>query len=281
MVQSEMREEGKDISMKKLCKWFDVARSSVYYRPSASRKNRPSRALNQALTKTIRRLIEANPTYGVRRITAMVRRELQKAVNRKAVHRIMKLNGWQVRKKQGGQKTRAKEMNSQTDRPNERWAIDASSIFCGEDGWCPITAIIDCCDRCIVGWRLSSSGVSKHAAAALEEALVARREEIEPGKLMLRSDNGLIFGAKAFVAVAKEYGVEQEYITPYTPEQNGMVERFFRSLKEECVWQHHFKSRDEAFEIIAKWMDKYHTERPHSALGYLTPEAFRKEWKVA
>ena len=147
------------------------------------------------------------------------------------------IHGWQVRKKLGSCKTRAKGMRSQTDSPNERWAIDASSIFCGEDGWCPITAIIDCCDRCIVGWRLSSSGVSKHAAAALEEALVARREEIKAGKLTLRSDNGLIFGAKSFVSVAKAYGVEQEYITPYTPEQNGMIERFFRSLKEECVWQ--------------------------------------------
>lgn len=97
MVQSEMKEEGKNISMNKLCSWFAVARSSVYYRPS-SKKNRPSKALNQALTETIRRLIESNPTYGVRRITAMVRRNLQKAVNRKAVHRIMKINGWQVRK---------------------------------------------------------------------------------------------------------------------------------------------------------------------------------------
>ena len=102
MVQSEMKEEGKNISMNKLCKWFDIARSSVYYRPLAVNKVRPSRVLNQALVETVRKLIEANPTYGVRRITVMVRRELQKSVNRKAVHRIIKINGWQVRKKTRG-----------------------------------------------------------------------------------------------------------------------------------------------------------------------------------
>jgi len=52
-------------------------------------------------------------------------------------------------------------------------------------------------------------------------------------------------------SLAKEYGVEQEYITPYTPEQNGMIECFFRTIKEECIWQHCFKSRDEAFKVIA------------------------------
>jgi putative transposase len=83
------------------------------------------------------------------------------------------------------------------------------------------------------------------------------------------------------VAVAKEHGINQEYITPYTPEQNGMIERFFKSLKEECVWQHQFKSRDDAFMIVAAWIDKYHWERPHSALGYLTPNEFRRALKVA
>jgi putative transposase len=280
MMQSEMKAEGKEVSIKKLCKWFAVPRSSVYYRSSKTGP-RASKPLDRVLTETIREVLETNPTYGVRRITAMVKRKLQRAINRKAVHRIIKSNGWQVRKKSSGFKKRANGMRSQADNSNERWAIDASSIFCGMDGWCPLTAIIDCCDRCIVGWRLSRNGVSKNAAATLEDALYARKEEIISGELMLRSDNGLIFGAKPFLAVTKEHGVKQEYITPYTPEQNGMIERFFRSIKEECIWQHRFKNRDEAFMAIASWMDKYHEERPHSALGYLTPNEFRRKVKAA
>src|SRR5262249_4704413 len=46
---------------------------------------------------------------------------------------------------------------------------------------------------------------------------------------------------------------------------------------EECLWHHRFTSRDEAFLVIAAWLEKYHTERPHSALGYLTPREFAEQ----
>jgi putative transposase len=158
-----------------------------------------------------------------------------------------------------------------------RWAIDATHVFCGQDGWCHLTAIIDCCDRTIVGWRLSRSGVARIAAATLEDALRDRQVEYGHAPLTLRSDNGLVFGAKVFVSVVRRYGLDQEYITPYSPEQNGMIERFFRTLKEECLWHHRFGSRDEAFLVIAAWLEQYHTKCPHSALGYLTPKEFAEQ----
>src|SRR5262249_8219659 len=159
-----------------------------------------------------------NPTYGLRRITAMVRRELRSAVNRKRIHRILKLNGWQIWQKPLGKRPRAKGWTSRASRPDERWAVDATHIFCGRDGWCHLTAIIDCFDRTIVGWRLSKTGVAKVAAAALEEALRARGIARQANELTLRSDNGLVFGAKPFVRIVKHYGLAQEYITPYCPE---------------------------------------------------------------
>src|SRR5579862_3635305 len=61
----------------------------------------------------------------------------------------------------------------------------------------------------------------------------------------------------------------------YTPEQNGLVERFFRSLKEECVWQHNFASFAEASTAITQWIEWYNAERPHQALGYRSPRQFR------
>ena len=73
------------------------------------------------------------------------------------------------------------------------------------------------------------------------------------------------------------YRLKQEYITPYTPEQNGMIERFFRSLKEECVWQHNFESFVEASEKISEWIRWYNEERPHQALDYQSPAGFRQK----
>ena len=272
-MQSEVRAEGKEVSIAKLCRWFGVPRSTFYYEP----ESRGEAVIDGAIAAVIRRVIEENPAYGVRRITAMVRRELKRRVNRKKVHRIIQLNGWQVWTKPQGKRPRAQGWKSRATQPNERWAVDATHIFCGRDGWCHLTAIIECCDRAIVGWRLSKTGVANVAAAALEEALRSRGIIANSNELTLRSDNGLVFGAKPFVKIVRRYGLDQEYITPYTPEQNGMIERFFGSLKAECVWLHRFRDRDHAFAVIARWMDKYHGERPHSALGYLTPREYREK----
>lgn len=95
--------------------------------------------------------------------------------------------------------------------------------------------------------------------------------------MILRSDNGLVFGAKSFNKVVKRFGVFQEYITPYTPEQNGMIKRFFRTLKENCIWLQRFKNQDHVFQEINKWIFKYNTERPHSALGYTSPNVYREK----
>ena len=270
-MQSEMRAEGKEVSIAKLCRWFDVPRSTFYYEPR-TRKPAP---IDAGLAVVIRKIIDENPAFGVRMITATARREVKGPVNRKKVRRIVRLNGWQVWRKPQGKRPRAQGWTSRATRPNERWAVDATHIFCGRDGWCHLTAIIDCCDRTIVGWRLSKTGVAKVAAAALEDALRSREIVPKNNELTLRSDNGLVFGAKPFVAVVNRYGLDQEYITPYTPEQNGMIERFFGTLKAECVWLHRFQSRDHAFAVIGRWMEKYHTERPHSALGYLTPNEYQ------
>ena len=127
---------------------------------------------------------------------------------------MIRVNGWQVRKKPQGRRPRVKGWRSVAQSPNERWAIDATHIFSGQDGWChltaliDLTAIIDCCDRSIVGWRLSRAGVSKIAAAGLEDAL--RDRSIDPSSvdLTLRSENGLVFGAKPFVSVVRWYGLD-------------------------------------------------------------------------
>jgi len=92
---------------------------------------------------------------------------------------------------------------------------------------------------------------------------------------VVRSDNGLIFQSRRFRAACRDYRLRQEFITPYTPEQNGIVERFFRSLKEECVWQHNFTSLAEARSTITNWIEWYNAERPHQALGYRSPRQFR------
>ena len=171
-------------------------------------------------------------------------------------------------KRPKGMRPRVEGWNSKTTKPDVRWAVDMSHFMTRKDGWCHITAVIDCCDRSIVGWRVSKSGKASVAAAALEDAIIKRRPK--PG-LKLRSDNGLIFSAESFHKVARGAQIKQGYITPYTPQQNGLIERWFRTLKSECIWLKQYDTVEEARYAIAAFIQEYHKERPHRSLGMLTP----------
>ena len=156
--------------------------------------------------------------------------------------------------------------------------MDVTHIAVGADGWAHLAVVIDCHDREVIGYELALRGRAREAERALEEACLRRFGTLRPRgpKPVVRSDNGLIFQSRRFRAACRDYGLKQEFITPYTPEQNGLVERFFRSLKEECVWQHRFQTFNQAQRAIESWLDWYNGERPHQALGYLSPTEFRE-----
>ena len=72
------------------------------------------------------------------------------------------------------------------------------------------------------------------------------------------------------------YGLRQEFITPHSPEQNGMVERVIRTLKDQCMHRHRFETLQHASRVIGDWIAFYNNERPHQSLGMKTPaEAFK------
>jgi putative transposase len=110
--------------------------------------------------------------------------------------------------------------------------MDVTHIPVGRDGWAHLTAVIDCYDRELVGVEFALHGRAKEAERALAAACLHRFGTIRPSgeTPIIRSDNGLIFQSRRFRDACSFYRLEQEYITPYTPEQNGLIERFFRSL---------------------------------------------------
>ncbi len=154
--------------------------------------------------------------------------------------------------------------------------MDVTHVPCGQDGWAHLAAVIDCHDREVIGYEFALRGRAKEAERAVEEACLARFGTLRPEAApILRSDNGLIFQSRRFRAACRDYRLHQEFITPYTPEQNGLIERFFRSFKEECVWQHQFQSFTQARTVISRWNQWYNEQRPHQALGYRSPCQFR------
>jgi len=134
--------------------------------------------------------------------------------------------------------------------------VDATHIDCGADGWSHLVAVIDCYDREIVGYEFALRGRANEAVRALEMACLARFGTLRSsGEVpIVRSDNGLIFQSRRFRNACQFYRLQQEFITPYTPEQNGLIERWFRSLKEECVWHQQFGTFQEAQQAIRRWI---------------------------
>jgi len=270
-VRNELLNQDVDVSQVRLCRWLEVPRSSVYYHP----RERGPRRLDQAMVSAVRKVIDAFPTFGIRRVWAYLRFRLKQLVNRKKIARIMRIKGWTVNKRPQGGRPRVKASKSVTSRPDQRWATDLALIFCGaRDGWCTLVPVLDCCTRQVLGWELSHTARAKTAERALEQALIGRFGWTHgaPQGLIIRHDNGLVFGSKLYRRIARDYRLHQEFITPYTPQQNGLVERFIRSIKEECVWQHSFESIEDARASIAKWIEWYNADRPHQALGYKTPD---------
>ncbi len=181
--------------------------------------------LDRALALRIQQLIERHPTFGYRRLWALLRFSQGIQVNRKAVYRVLKLTGWLVHQRTVTPRPRVQGLRSRAQRSDQRWAMDLTHIPCGADGWGHLTAVIDCHDREVTGYEFALRGRAKEAERALEEACLARFGTLRPDgpTPVVRSDNGLIFQSRRFRAACRDYRLRQEFITPYTPEQNDYV----------------------------------------------------------
>jgi putative transposase len=170
--------------------------------------------------------------------------------------------------------------SSTVDQPDRLWATDTTKIWCGRDGQASLVGVLDAGSRECVGARFAHHGRAIEAVDALEQGIVQRYGGLRqvPAGLRLRHKNGSIFLAQLFVGTAQQLAITREFILRDSPEYNGVIERFFRTLKQECVWLHHFESFEEAERIIMDWIARYNTERQHSALGYLTPRAWREQF---
>lgn len=124
--------------------------------------------------------------------------------------------------------------------------------------------------------RFASAGApGLNAASALEHALINRFGTL--GKVtrefLLRSDYGLIFTSRRYTALVRSHGLKQEFNTPHCRQQNGMVERVIRALKEQCTHLQRLNSIQHATRAIGDWISFSNNRRPLQALDMKTPAA--------
>jgi putative transposase len=274
-VHQHLLTSGVHVPIKRLSSWLGLPRSTAYYQP----RKRGAPRVDELLASRIKLIHEEEPSCGVRGTWSRLRHRDGLPVNRKKIHRIMKIKGWTLPKRRAGNRPRVAVSRSVADRPDQRWATDLALIHCGKDGWCVFVPVIDCCTREILGYALEKTGRAKTAERALEEALLNRFGTLRsaPPGMLLRHDNGLVFGSRQYRAVVRDYGLKQEYITPYTPQQNGLCERFIKTFKEEFCWCSRFASIEHARLKLKAWIHHYNTRRPHQSLSYRTPNQYHQD----
>lgn len=252
---------------------MQISRQALYRIPTpraVPQRRRPADSVEAAIVAEAL----ANQTDGYRMVTAFVRRRLGVAVNRKRVLRVMRERKLIQRRRPLERRKRPGFFR--VERPRQLWQLDMTSVWVAEHGWTYLNAIIDCCTREIVAWELSLRCRADEAIAVVERAVALHG--IEPGELTLGSDNGSAFTARRFRGRLGELGVRHRRGGYRDPESQAFIESWFGKLKEREVWLNEYETLDDARRGIGGYVDRYH-HRPHSRLGYRTPDEVRQTWE--
>lgn len=233
---------------------------------------------DRSVVESVRQLIVERPSYGTRRVAAQLSRELEVPVNRKRVQRIFSILGYTEPSKRKREILRARDKAPKASRPCELWQTDLTYVPCGIDGWGYLFNVFDVFSREWVGKQFDLTAVKENAIASVESALASHKNALETGPLRLRADNGPQYTSNAFRESMKVLGLGLEHIMYRTPEQNGGIESFHKTLKREYVWPFEFDSFQVADETMDRAFVDYNQNRIHSSLGYLTPYEFVELW---
>lgn len=250
-----------ECSERRACSALDVCRSMVRYQSQ--------RVVAPELLRDLRQVAMERPRFGYRRLHVMLRRKGW-TVNRKLVLRLVRENGWLVRRKQRKKLAAVPRVHlPQPMGQNEAWAMDF--VFDGTAGGRTFRTlnVIDRFTRECLVIEVDTSITAQRVVAVLA-LLIAMHGKPQS----IRIDNGPEFISKALDAWAFEHGIALHFIRPAKPTENGHIESFNGRLRDECLNVNWFVDLADAKEKIELWRKDYNEVRPHSSLGYLTPREY-------
>jgi transposase InsO family protein len=266
-----------------LCKTFGISRAAYYAagkrqtRPQKGLRSprRPSWASSEEVLAGIREIIADNPAWGVRKVWATLHRKGVK-VSRKRVYAIMRKHDLVLaRDREPGEVTRG---HVSVPEPNRRLATDMTRVWTRQDAWVPVTLAIDCGCRSLLGLDVAPDETSASVLTSVVEALTQAfgAPDGVPDGVELRSDHGPQYTGVDCAELVEEWNLEHTFAPVGRPTGNAVVERVIRTMKEEIVWLRDWDSAEQLHEALLAWKHKYNSERPHQALGYLTPDEYRR-----
>ena len=253
--------EKHSVSQRRACTILQIDRSSVRYKSV-----RPD---DTCLREAMKKVASERRRFGYRRIHVMLQRQ-GIVMNQKKLRRLYREEKLQVRKR-GGRKRALGTRRPMLlpSRLNERWSLDFVSDAFTDGRRFRILAIVDDYSRECLALVADTSLSGLRVTRELNE-LIKRRSK--PNTIV--SDNGTELTSMAVLKWCQETNVEWHYIQPGKPMQNGFVESFNGSFRDECLNETLFTTLEEARIKITEWKEDYNQNRPHSSLGNLTPSEY-------
>nr|WP_176497151.1 IS3 family transposase [Sphingomonas sp. HMP6] len=249
------------MSERRACAVVGADRKSMRYRSC--------RADDGDLRSRLRELAQQRRRFGYRRLHILLRRDGM-TINRKKTQRLYREEGLTVRRRKGRKRAvGARAPAPVLALPNQRWSLDFVHDQMATGRRFRILNIVDDVTRECLRAVLDTSISGKRVVRELGD-LIAERG----APRMIVSDNGTELTSNAVLAWSGDACVEWHYIAPGKPTQNGFVESFNGRMRDELLNETLFFTVRQARSILARWVDDYNTERPHSSLGYATPAAF-------
>jgi transposase InsO family protein len=255
------------LSERRACKAIDQPRSTQRYVGQRV-------YIDQALSCRISELSQENPRYGYRRVWALLRREGWE-VNKKRVLRLWREQGLKVpkRKQHKSRRLPGGGENSCTRRraehPGHVWSYDFAMDTTEDGRRLKVMPVVDEYTRECLSLEGQRSIKAEDVVDTLHRLFIERGEPD-----YIRSDNGPEFIAQALKEWLAISGVKTLYIEPGSPWENAYSETFISRLRDELLERELFANLKEAQILLEDYRKHYNLNRPHGALGYLSPAEF-------
>ncbi|MCL6954303.1 IS3 family transposase [Escherichia coli] len=223
----------------------------------------------------IHHVIGELPTYGYRRVWALLRRQAEldgmPAINAKRVYRIMRQNALLLERKTAVPPSkRAHTGKVAVKESNQRWCSDGFEFRCDSGEKLRVTFTLDCCDREALYWAVTTGGFDSETVQDVMLGAVERRfgNELPASPVEWLTDNGSCYRANETRQFARMLGLELKNTAVRSPESNGIAESFVKTIKRDYISVMPKPDGLTAAKNLAEAFEHYNEWHPHSALGY-------------
>ena len=213
-------------------------------------------------------LARQKPRYGYRRLHVLLGWHGHR-VNVKRVYRLYRAEHLAVRRLRRKRLVRPAAAVAGFTATNQEWAMDFVMDGLASGRGLRAFTLVDSFSRECLAIEVDGSLSSRRVTRVLEWVIAQRGRPVA-----IRCDNGPEFTSRHFLSWCEEQKVSVRHIQPGKPMQNGVVESFNGRFRDECLNAHWFRTLIEARGKIEAWRAEYNSDRPHSSLGYRTPEQF-------